>query len=190
MPHGDVIETERRRSNAFCSTYAILISVELDKREWRNEFGSGRSYKLDDNSTCFPKRRRNWTAIRRKVTKHQNSFSTVLKPKTWRCESPSRQNRRSAPEDSLNRALRYVAAETAAFPSCATRAKKRPRILAGVGSRVFEIALEHGGNAFRAIYAVQIGEDVQVVDAFQKRSKSGIKTPRMDADRSRNASND
>jgi phage-related protein len=53
----------------------------------------------------------------------------------------------------------------------------------GVGSGVFEIAERHRGDAFRAIYAVQIGDDIWVVDAFQKKSKSGIKTPRMDVDR-------
>jgi phage-related protein len=53
----------------------------------------------------------------------------------------------------------------------------------GVDGGVFEIALKHRGDAFRAIYAVQIGSDVWVVDAFQKKSKSGIKTPQMDVDR-------
>jgi phage-related protein len=48
---------------------------------------------------------------------------------------------------------------------------------------VFEIAIRHRGDAFRAIYAVQIGEDIWVIDAFQKKSKSGIKTPQMDVDR-------
>jgi phage-related protein len=47
---------------------------------------------------------------------------------------------------------------------------------------VFEIAIRHRGDAFRAIYAVQIGEDIWVIDAFQKKSKSGIKTPQMDVD--------
>jgi phage-related protein len=52
-----------------------------------------------------------------------------------------------------------------------------------VGSGVFEIAIRQRGDAFRAIYAVQIGEDIWVIDAFQKKSKSGIKTPQMDVDR-------
>jgi phage-related protein len=52
----------------------------------------------------------------------------------------------------------------------------------GVDSGVFEIALRHQGDAFRAIYAVQIGTDVWVVHAFQKKSKSGIKTPKSDVD--------
>jgi phage-related protein len=52
----------------------------------------------------------------------------------------------------------------------------------GVDRGVFEIALRHRGDAFRAIYAVQIGTDVWVVHAFQKKSKSGIKTPKADVD--------
>lgn len=52
----------------------------------------------------------------------------------------------------------------------------------GVGGGVFEIALRHRGDAFRVIYAVQIGDDVWVIHAFQKKSKSGIKTPQMEID--------
>jgi phage-related protein len=50
----------------------------------------------------------------------------------------------------------------------------------GVEGGVFEIALAHRGDAFRAIYAVQIGEDIWVIHAFQKKSESGIKTPQTD----------
>ena len=52
----------------------------------------------------------------------------------------------------------------------------------GVGSGVFEIALRHRGDAFRAIYAVQIDIELWVIHAFQKKSKSGIKTPQSDID--------
>ena len=52
----------------------------------------------------------------------------------------------------------------------------------GVGSGVFEIALPYGKNAYRAVYAVQLGERVYVLHAFQKKSKSGIKTPKKDID--------
>ena len=48
-----------------------------------------------------------------------------------------------------------------------------------------EIALRHRGDAFRVIYAVQLGPDVVVIDAFQKKSKTGIKTPRQDVERIR-----
>jgi phage-related protein len=53
----------------------------------------------------------------------------------------------------------------------------------GVDGGIYEIALKHRGDAFRAIYAVRIGNDIWVIDAFQKKSKSGIKTPQMDVDR-------
>ena len=52
----------------------------------------------------------------------------------------------------------------------------------GVDSGVFEIALRHRGDAFRAIYAVQIGTEIWVIHAFQKKSKTGIKTSKTDVD--------
>jgi phage-related protein len=52
----------------------------------------------------------------------------------------------------------------------------------GVGGGVFEIALRHRGDAFRAIYAVQIGAELWVIHAFQKKSKTGIKTPQAEVD--------
>ena len=54
--------------------------------------------------------------------------------------------------------------------------------LKGLGSGVFEIALRHRGDAFRAIYAVQLDADIWVLHAFQKKSKSGIKTPKPEID--------
>jgi phage-related protein len=52
----------------------------------------------------------------------------------------------------------------------------------GFGSGVFEIALPYRGNAFRVVYAVQLGADVWVLHAFQKKSTQGIKTPKHDID--------
>ncbi len=52
----------------------------------------------------------------------------------------------------------------------------------GVDGDVFEIALRHRGDAFRAIYAVRIGADLWVIHAFQKKSKTGIKTPKAEVD--------
>jgi phage-related protein len=54
--------------------------------------------------------------------------------------------------------------------------------LQGSGQRVFEIALRHRGDAFRVLYAVQIGEALWVIHAFQKKSKTGIKTPQIEID--------
>jgi len=52
----------------------------------------------------------------------------------------------------------------------------------GLGSGIFEVALPHRGNAFRVVYAVQIGEELWVVHAFQKKSTQGIKTPKHEID--------
>ncbi|HAM56763.1 MAG: hypothetical protein A2X51_12115 [Candidatus Rokubacteria bacterium GWC2_70_24] len=54
--------------------------------------------------------------------------------------------------------------------------------LKGFGSGMFEVALAWRGDAYRAVYAVQIAEDVWVVHAFQKKSKAGIKTPKPELD--------
>jgi phage-related protein len=54
--------------------------------------------------------------------------------------------------------------------------------LTGLGSGVMELALKHRGDAFRVVYALQIGDDIWVIHAFQKKSKSGIKTPKQDID--------
>lgn len=54
--------------------------------------------------------------------------------------------------------------------------------LLGFGSGVFEIALPYRGDAFRVVYAVQLGDDIWVVHAFQKKPTQGIKTPKHDLD--------
>ena len=54
--------------------------------------------------------------------------------------------------------------------------------LKGLGSGVMEIALPYRGNAFRVVYAVQIGAELWVVHAFQKKSTQGIKTPKREID--------
>jgi len=50
--------------------------------------------------------------------------------------------------------------------------------LTGMGSGVMELALKHRGDAFRIVYALRFGDDIWVVHAFQKKSTSGIATPR------------
>lgn len=52
----------------------------------------------------------------------------------------------------------------------------------GMGSGVFEIALPYRSNAYRAIYAVQLGDAIWVIHAFQKKSTKGIATPQKDID--------
>ncbi len=50
--------------------------------------------------------------------------------------------------------------------------------LHGLGSGVMEIALPFRGDAFRVVYALQIGEDIWVLHAFQKKSTKSIMTPK------------
>ncbi|MFS8145551.1 type II toxin-antitoxin system RelE/ParE family toxin [Rhizobium sp. BR 249] len=52
----------------------------------------------------------------------------------------------------------------------------------GLGSGVFEIALPYRTDAYRAIYAVQLGDAIWVVHAFQKKSTKGIATPQKDVE--------
>src|SRR5580704_9867861 len=52
----------------------------------------------------------------------------------------------------------------------------------GLRSGVLEIALPFKGDAFRVVYAVQLGDDIWVVHAFQKKSTQGIKTPKHEVD--------
>ncbi len=52
----------------------------------------------------------------------------------------------------------------------------------GVDGGMFEIALRYRGDAFRALYAIKLGADIWVIHCFQKKSKSGIKTPQREID--------
>ena len=50
----------------------------------------------------------------------------------------------------------------------------------GVGPGVFEIRASHRTDAYRAVYAVKIGQRIYVLHCFQKKSRIGIKTPKKE----------
>ncbi len=52
----------------------------------------------------------------------------------------------------------------------------------GFGSGVFEVALQYRSDAYRTVYVLQLGDDIWVLHAFQKKAKQGIKTPKKDLD--------
>lgn len=54
--------------------------------------------------------------------------------------------------------------------------------LKGLGAGVLEIVADHVGEAYRAVYAVKLGSSLYVLHAFQKKSKSGIATPKPEVD--------
>lgn len=55
------------------------------------------------------------------------------------------------------------------------------RPMKGLGAGVMEIALPYRGNAFRVV-ALQIGDALWVVHAFQKKSTKGIETPQKEVE--------
>jgi phage-related protein len=54
--------------------------------------------------------------------------------------------------------------------------------LTGLGSGVLELALKYRGDAYRVVYAVQIDDEIWIIHAFQKKSKSGTATPKAEVD--------
>jgi phage-related protein len=48
------------------------------------------------------------------------------------------------------------------------------------GGAVVEVRESHAGNAYRAIYTVRYVDAVYVLHAFQKKSKRGAETPKVD----------
>ena len=50
----------------------------------------------------------------------------------------------------------------------------------GEGAGVLEIVEDHRGDTYRAVYTVRFANTVYVLHAFQKKSKSGIKTDQTD----------
>ena len=54
--------------------------------------------------------------------------------------------------------------------------------LRGLGSGVMEIAVRHRTDAWRVVYVTEIAGRLWVLHAFQKKSKTGVQTPKMEID--------
>ena len=54
--------------------------------------------------------------------------------------------------------------------------------LRGVGAGVMEIALRYRSDAWRVVYVTEVAGQLWVLHAFQKKSKTGIKTPKAEID--------
>ena len=74
--------------------------------------------------------------------------------------------------------------EIGVAPSVAQFGGKHPsaKPWKGEGAGVFEIVEDFRGDTYRAVYTVRFPEAVYVLHAFQKKSPSGIKTPRTDVE--------
>ena len=49
-------------------------------------------------------------------------------------------------------------------------------------SGVFEIVSDYDRDTYRAVYAAKIGDEIYVLNCFQKKSTRGIKTPKKEID--------
>jgi phage-related protein/predicted XRE-type DNA-binding protein len=50
------------------------------------------------------------------------------------------------------------------------------------GASTLEIVQDYDGDTYRAVYTVKFGNTIYVLHCFQKKSKSGISTPKRDTD--------
>ena len=63
-----------------------------------------------------------------------------------------------------------------------TIAAEGAKPLKGLGSGVLEIAVRHRTDAYRVVYVTEVAGTLWVLHAFQKKSRTGIKTPKAEID--------
>jgi len=101
--------------------------------------------------------------------------SLKIKPVVW--IGSARKELASFPEevkDSIGYAL-YIAQRAG------KHADAKP--LRGFGSAgILEIVVDHAGDTYRAVYTVRLAGRVYVLHAFQKKSKTGSKTPKAEVE--------
>jgi phage-related protein len=96
-----------------------------------------------------------------------------LRPLVW--IGSSRQDFRDFPDE--------VKAEMgfALFTAQAGGRHRKAKTFKGTGdARVVEVVEDHRGDTFRTLYTVRFASAVYVLHAFQKKSKTGIATPKVD----------
>jgi phage-related protein len=72
---------------------------------------------------------------------------------------------------------------TALFAAQKGESDPSAKPLKGFGGRgVMEIVTSHIGDTWRTVYTVRIQEAIYVLHAFQKKSKTGIATPKKEID--------
>lgn len=54
--------------------------------------------------------------------------------------------------------------------------------LKGVGTGVMQIAVRYRTNAWRVVYVAEVAGSLWVLHAFQKKSKTGVRTPKAEMD--------
>lgn len=97
-----------------------------------------------------------------------------IKPLVW--VGDARKQVRSFPQD----VRQDIGAALFDVQKGVTPPKAKP--FKGVGRGVWEIVTRFDTNTYRTVYAVQIGERVYVLHAFQKKAPKGRKTATLDVD--------
>ena len=98
----------------------------------------------------------------------------VMRPVVWL--GNSRRNIQAFPPD----ARRIIGGELQLMQYGGMPKDAKP--FRGLGSGVIEIAIWHDGEAYRTVVALQLGRNIYVLHAYQKKSKKGIATPKQDVD--------
>lgn len=75
-----------------------------------------------------------------------------------------------------------IIASAALYEVAAGQTPEIAKPMKGMTEQVFELAIKHRRDAYRVVYAVQIGDAIWVLHAFQKKSKTGIATPKKEID--------
>lgn len=57
------------------------------------------------------------------------------------------------------------------------RTPEGAKLLKGKANGAVQLSEDHDGNTYRAVYTVELGDEIYVLHCFQKKSKSGIATP-------------
>jgi phage-related protein len=70
----------------------------------------------------------------------------------------------------------------ALFQAQSGRKYIKAKPLKGLGAGVLEAVSDYRGDTFRAVYTVRLAERVYVLHTFQKKSKTGIATPKAEID--------
>src|SRR5258708_40339670 len=108
--------------------------------------------------------------------RHSNSVDTD-QPKSLAWIGSSRRDLKVFPEE-VKDAIGY-----ALFEAQVGRKSQAAKPLAGFGgSGVLEVIEDFQRNTYRAVYTVKFSELVYVLHAFQKKSKKGIATPKLEID--------
>jgi phage-related protein len=105
---------------------------------------------------------------------HEELESPVMRPDVWL--GNSRRKIQAFPPD----ARRIIGGELQLMQYGGMPKDAKP--LKGIGSGVFEIAIRQDSEAYRTVVAVQLGRNIYLLHAFQKKSKKGIATPKQDVD--------